>query len=103
MNYKRSKKLIGSLALIFVFALSIMAANITPVFAQEPQQSSPDSSQERQQSDQDSANGGSACRVVYREYRQAPVCCNRVLVGGGYNRYGYRSYDNGRKFRTVPW
>lgn len=113
MNYERSKKLIGSLALIFVFALSMMTMtpNITPVFAQEPQQSSYDNSQERQQSGHDSSccdNGGSACRVVYREYRQAPVCCTRVLVGGGYNpygsnRYGYRNYDRGRKFRTVPW
>jgi len=127
MNYERSKKLIGSLALIFVFALSMITitaitANITPAFAQERQQSSSDNSQERQQSSSDNSqegqppgssgyccvNGGSACRVVYSEYRQAPVCCTRVSIGGGYypygyNQYGYRSYYRERKVRSVPW
>jgi len=122
MNYELSKKLIGSLALIFVFALSMIATNITPAFAQERQQTGSDNSQERQQADSDNSqehqqsghdscgcnNGGSVCRVVYSEYRQAPVCCTRVSIGGGYypygyNQYGYRSYYRERKVRSVPW
>jgi len=120
MNYVRSKKLIGSLAMIFVFALSMIAItpNITPALAQDRQQSSYNSSQERQQSNHNGSqerqqsnhdncscdNGGSACPVVYTEYKQAPVCCTRVSFGGGYYPYGYNSYGyRGRKVRSVPW
>jgi len=112
MNYERSKKLIGSLALMFVFALCMVTTNVTPAFAQDRQETIYDSSQQNQQVSYDSYccnNGQSACRVVYREVRQAPVCCTRVMISGGYNPYGYYPYGYNsygyreRKVRSVPW
>jgi hypothetical protein len=120
MNIDRSKKLICSLALMFVFAVSMITLSASSAFAQDQQQSSQDQQQtgtdqeqagsDIQQSSSGSAcccpNGGTASRVVYA---QPTTYSNGSCCNGGFYSTGNCSYGNvngryyGRKFRSVPW